>query len=308
MPYQYYRGGYKNIEVVVINDGSIDGTERIVKEYQVKDKRVVLINQTNHGVGYAKSIGIRSCTGDYIAFCDSDDWYDEDYLQEHYKHIAAYDADISQCRTFITTSVDAGNSDKIEVLDDDLVKKYVSYQSITVSLWDKLYKRNVLNSEEVFTDCRSAEDLYMNYVASKRAKRIVKFDTTKYNWYVNPDSLSRSIFKPERLESDFASWGRIIGDCAKNYPELEETARLSSELWICGTYRAMVNSHYHDKKLEKKIASYIRQDGLQKTLNAEHNKANKRFIRLALISMPLARYTWYIIRFGKNCAKKILRR
>lgn len=305
---QYYSGGYQNLEVVVINDGSTDGTEEIVKDFQTKDERVVLINQTNHGAGYAKSVGIRYCTGDYIAFCDSDDWFDADYLQEHYKHITAYDADISQCRTFATTSVDPGNTDRIEILDADLVKKYVSYQSINVSLWDKLYKREVLDTEEIFTDCRYAEDLYMNYVASKRAKRIVKFDTTKYNWYCNPNSLSRSSFKPIRLESDFNAWGRIINDCAKYYPQLEETARLSSELWICGTYRAMVNSHYHNKELEKRIATYIRQDGLQKALNAENNKANKRFIRLALISMPLARYTWYMMRFVKDGAKKILNR
>lgn len=68
-------------------------------------------------------------------------------------------------------------------------------------------------------------------------------------------------------------------------------ARLSSELWIAGTYRAMVHSHYHDKKLEKK-AVYIRQDGYEKTLAVEKNKANKRFICLAWISLHLARYIY----------------
>ena len=116
----------------------------------------------------------------------------------------------------------------------------------------------------------------MNYMACAYANRIVKFNTTKYNWYNNPNSLSRGKFDPVKLECDLSARNRIISDCKVNYPDLEETARLSSELWICGTYRLMVNCHYHNQKQEDMIAKYIRQDGI-KVLKAEKNKRNKRF-------------------------------
>jgi len=160
-------GRYQNLEILVVNDGSTDNTGKIVARYQNIDSRIKLMNQSNGGVGHARSVGIRSCSGDFIAFCDADDWYDADYLVEHFKHITKHDADISQCRTFATTSVDVGNTDRIEMIESDLVKKFLSYQGVTIPLWDKLYKRNVLDVAEIENDCRYAEDLYMNFIASK---------------------------------------------------------------------------------------------------------------------------------------------
>ena len=302
-------GHYRNIEVIVVNDASTDDTENIVNRYKEKDNRVVLINNAeNHGCGYGKSFGARNSTGRFIAFCDADDWYDDNFLCEHHRHIIQYQADISQCRTQQTEAPDFGNSDDIEIIEDDLVRKYLQYQSVNVSLWDKLYRRELVIGDDFLNELRYADDLYMNYIASKRCSRVVSFNSTKYNWYCNSASLSRGKFNPKRLECDITSWNMIISDCEICYPELVETARLSSELWIAGTYRAMVNSHYHNKELEKKIAQYIRQDGIIKTLAAEKNRANKRFIRLAMIYMPLARYTWYVLTDAKRIVKKVIRR
>ena len=298
-------GHYRNIEVIVINDASTDDTENIVRRYQEKDNRVVLINnEENHGCGYGKSFGARNSTGRFITFCDADDWYDNNYLSEHHKHISEYEADISQCRMQPTNLKDVGNSDKVDIIEDGLVKKYIQYQSVTVSICDKLFRRELVIGDDFLNELRYADDLYMNYIASRLCSRIVRFNSTKYNWYCNSASLSRGKFNPARLECDFTAWNMIIFDCEKCYPELVETARLSSELWIAGTYRSMVNSHYHNKELEKKIARYIRQDGIIKTLAAEKNRANKRFIRLAMISMPLARYTWYVLTGAKRMVKK----
>lgn len=99
----------------------------------------------------------------------------------------------------------------------------------------------------------------------------------------------------------------MIDDCKKNRPELEEQTRLSSELWLCGTYRVMVSSHYYNKELERKIANYIRQDGA-KPLRTEKNKRNKAFLRVAIVSFPLARVTWYGLHLGKDIVKKIIRK
>lgn len=79
-----------------------------------------------------------------IAFCDADDWYDDNFWCEHHRHIIQYHADISQCRTQHTEALDFGNSDDIEIIEDDLVRKYLQYQSVNVSLCDKLYRRELL--------------------------------------------------------------------------------------------------------------------------------------------------------------------
>ena len=285
-------GGYYFIEIIVVNDGSTDSTQTIVENIAKDDNRIILINKENGGVGSARSKGIKESIGDYIAFCDSDDWYDNNFLEEHIKHLERYDADISQCRTLISSAKDVGNNERITIMDmNSFVSEYLNYNCVSVSLWDKVYKREVLNNREIFNSLHYSEDLYMNYVACKYAKRIVKFNTTKYNWFNNTSSLSRGKFNPMKLESDFQVWGTIIEDCKKSYPELAETARISSELWICGTFRYMISCRYHNKELEKDIKTYIRQDG-RKPLKAEKNKRNKAFLRIALFSFPVARLVW----------------
>ena len=303
---QYCRGEYKNVEIIVVNDGSTDNTENIVKKFMLDNHRIKLYNQVNSGVGAARSLGIKMSTGDFIAFCDSDDWFDTNFLQEHIKYLKKYDADISICRTYITGTINKENSNEISVLNKpNIIKSYINYEEISVSLWDKIFKKDVLKIDEIFNDFRYSEDLYMNYIACKYANKIIKFNTTKYNWFNNPASLSRGKFNPIKLECDFAVWNKIIDDCRNNYPDLVETARLSSELWICGTYRLMVSCHYKDKDKENMIARYIHQDGI-KVLKAEKNKRNKLFLCFAYVSFPLARIVWYIMNYCKAIIKKII--
>lgn len=305
---QAFLGGYQNVEIIVINDGSTDDTEQLVREISDKDNRVKVISQQNCGVGVAKSRGVRESTGDYIAFCDSDDWFEFNYLQEHIAHLKEYNADISMCRTQISNCPDTGNSNELIIKDTpNIVSDYLHYSGITVSLWDKVFKRCVLDLDEIENDYRYSEDLFMNYVACKYAKRFVYFNTTKYNWFNNVTSLSRGRFNPVKLECDFASWKRIIDDCHKNHPELEENARLSSEMWICGTYRYTVTCHFHDKEMEDHIAKYIRQDGI-KVLGAEKNCRNKIFLVFAYFSFPLARYVWYLMNGIKKVIKELLKK
>jgi glycosyltransferase involved in cell wall biosynthesis len=300
-------GGYRNIEVLVVNDGSTDATADIVKKYIDCDNRVRMVYQQNLGCGSAKCRGIKECSGDYIAFCDADDWFEYNFLQEHIKHLEKYKCEISMCQTHISNAIHTGYNELIEIKKKPyLVKDYIQYDGISVSLCDKVFKREVLDNDEICNDFRYADDLYMNYIACKYANSIVKFNTTKYNWFNNTSSLSRGKFNHVRIDNDFSAWKRIIGDCKKNYPELEKTARLSSELWICGTYRSMVNGHYHDKKQEDRIAKYIRQDGLE-VFKAEKNKRNKAFLRIAYVSFPLARVVWYSMNGCRRVVKNLRR-
>ncbi|KHS57836.1 glycosyl transferase family 2 [Terrisporobacter othiniensis] len=76
---------YKNFELILINDGSSDGSLDICKEYIDKDERIVLINKNNEGVSSARNEGIDKSTGKYIVFCDSDDYIEKNYFKYLYK-------------------------------------------------------------------------------------------------------------------------------------------------------------------------------------------------------------------------------
>ena len=77
---------WNNIEIVLVDDGSQDGSSEICDEYAKQDKRIIVIHKENGGVSSARNRGIEVCTGDYILFVDSDDFLSEDYIESFFKY------------------------------------------------------------------------------------------------------------------------------------------------------------------------------------------------------------------------------
>lgn len=76
---------YKNLEIIVINDGSTDNSGEICQEYAQKDNRIVYIEKENGGQSEARNMGLDRMTGSYVTFVDSDDWVELDYVETLYK-------------------------------------------------------------------------------------------------------------------------------------------------------------------------------------------------------------------------------
>lgn len=87
----------KNIEIVCVNDGSTDGSLEILKQYQAKDKRIIIINQKNLGLSAARNAGIQRSNGDFIVFIDSDDYIAEDMIEKMYQAIIYKNSDVVSC-------------------------------------------------------------------------------------------------------------------------------------------------------------------------------------------------------------------
>ena len=88
---------FKNIEIILVNDGSTDNSEEIIQSYD--DNRIVYIKQKNQGPSAARNLGIDLAKGEYIGFVDSDDWIDADYYEKLYNAIAANNAIITNILT-----------------------------------------------------------------------------------------------------------------------------------------------------------------------------------------------------------------
>ena len=157
---------YKNIEIILVNDGSTDNSKKICEEYKKKDKRIRLINKENGGQGSAKNTGIQYATGNYIGFVDSDDYIDEDMYEVLYNLCIDNHAEISMIA--FNKVIDGkimktiNFNEEIMVLDKfNAMKELLLDREIKSYNWNKLYKKELF--EEIkFSEELKYEDIEIN--------------------------------------------------------------------------------------------------------------------------------------------------
>lgn len=189
---------YCNLEIIIINDGSIDRCPVIAEEYAKKDRRICLVHQENAGVSEARNAGMRLSHGSYLSFIDSDDFIEPDYYETLYRILCSNNADISICNKRIINStvvrpfpydmpegvtLFSGNEALLELVNDKWLRNY---------LWDKLFKKELFGGIE-FPKDRTFEDMAIMHKIFYRAKTIVITHEIKYNYTLRKDALSSSM-------------------------------------------------------------------------------------------------------------------
>lgn len=180
------RQSYKNIEIILIDDGSTDNSGKICDYYGGKDKRIKVIHKKNEGVSVARNMGIEESKGKYITFVDSDDFIDESYVENLYAQCIYKNVDLSICgindifgeREIIKTSVEYSKIlDSKEAMKELLNEKY--YNSV---IWAKMYKKNLFNNVKFNKNMKIAEDLDVLYRIIDKCN-FINIDTSKKLYY-----------------------------------------------------------------------------------------------------------------------------
>lgn len=173
---------YKNLEIILVDDGSQDKSGNICDEYKMKDDRIKVIHKQNGGLSDARNVGMKIAKGRYIQFIDSDDFIDKDMIEILYKIIIENDADISMCSNYILkenkrTSDSSGKMyiyNRIEALREILLdEKIRSYA------WNKLMKKELFTDIE-FPKGKVFEDILTIPKIFEKSSKIVYLDIPKY--------------------------------------------------------------------------------------------------------------------------------
>lgn len=180
------RQTYKNIEIIVVNDGSTDKSGIICDEFAKEDPRIKVIHTTNKGVSSARNLGIREANGKYITFIDSDDYVNERYIEILYNLCKNEKADIGICGT-----MDVSENEEI-ICKSKIIKKTLNYEAtikelllekyFTNVIWAKMYKKEIFCDVKFNLKTKIGEDLELLYQVIKRCK-IINVDTSKYLYY-----------------------------------------------------------------------------------------------------------------------------
>ena len=189
---------YQNLEILIIDDGSTDGSDRICDEYAEKDQRVKVVHQKNKGLSSARNVGLDWMTGEMVAMLDSDDAYDITFIEELKSAMEREQADLALSKYTIHSTSGKMNRGKKDVLkpwiqagtyDRAELLRALSDGSLNVSVFNKLYRRE-LWKEIRFLDGHVCEDREATYRIISKCGKAVVVDSPLYFYRKRPGSIT----------------------------------------------------------------------------------------------------------------------
>ena len=197
----------KDIEVILINDGSTDNSLSICNSYKKMDKRIKVINKCNSGVSSARNDGIKNSLGKYVTFIDSDDWIEKDMLQSLYEQAERNNCDMCLCNYILqfkdrseNIELEVGKSNIIEKeILTDLILPFVGPEKVGENFniagfrspWGKLYKRSIIEENNIRFDDKLSigEDVIFNLEFLANSKKVSHVRDFFYHYIQHEDSI-----------------------------------------------------------------------------------------------------------------------
>ena len=226
---------WQDFEIILVDDGSKDGSGALCDDYVAKDARVRVIHQENHGVSRARNAGLDAATGKFVAFVDADDYVKLDYLEHLHRNLVGSGADIASCdyQEVIQADVRGTNipfvaesrmiTDKATYFEDMVTAREAYWSTITA----KLYRRELIGDTRFNAPFRYGEDhVFLFDIFSKAPK--VHQDTYQGYYYVRNESsatLSRNANNVYRCENEM----KMCQYKLWNLPE--DVAHLKNGFW-----------------------------------------------------------------------------
>ena len=219
---------YKNLEIILVDDGSDDACPLICDEYMKKDKRVKVVHKNNGGLSSARNAGLAIATGDFVGFVDSDDWIHPDmYAVLHKTLVENKDCQIAECKYQIVSktaqnvmnygySVTKWNK---KIMMDNFFRVNGEYYNPVVCT--KLIRKSILN-KFYFVDTVN-EDWEATYEWYKRSSCVAFVDLQLYYYFFNGNGIVNSKFKVSRL-GYLEVWDRLVKKAKKDFPEYHSAA------------------------------------------------------------------------------------
>ncbi len=208
---------YKNLEIILVDDGSPDNCPKICDEWAKKDSRIIVIHKNNGGLADARNAALEIYTGDYVVFIDSDDWVDSDYVSFLYSKINDSKADVVCCDfyfEFLDRETEIIETESHTFVSNVLIS--FLYDEIRPEVCSKMYSRRIIGDLRVNVDNKYAEDVPFNYYICKKCSKLVNTGIPKYHYLQNSgNSLTTPYLSYARVES-YKLYLQIISECKNN--------------------------------------------------------------------------------------------
>ncbi len=248
---------YSNLQIILVDDGSTDGSEKICDLMAEQDERIMVIHKPNGGLSDARNVGISYATGSFIAFLDSDDYIHHQMYQELIHQMDVHDADIAECnyiKTIKTRTDLPYRGCVVQIADrNQALISMMRWECFDISVWNKVYKRELLDG--LFFPIRKiCEDEFWTYQVFFRAKKLLHLEYTfHYYQQARADSILTKGFTEKNYASTEALFQRLRF-MEENAPELVDEAKISI---ITHFFHHMMSFTYLDLRSRKVRKKYF---------------------------------------------------
>jgi glycosyltransferase involved in cell wall biosynthesis len=238
---------FKEIEIIVIDDGSEDNSVDIIKKYATNDERIKLIQQQNAGPAKARNQGLENATGRYLMFCDSDDWYEPNMCQIMYDTIEKEKVDVVCCHNFFGWEENLSAKEKEERLGGKYYNpkksgkhtlKDKTILSTNVLLWNKIWRRDIVEKYGIrFPEYHEHDDDAFWYMYAMVSKNVFYLSTPLYNYFIRSGSIMSNLTnKRPRNRMDRIAISEYVLDFILKHDLKKQKARL-----MCNIFRKQLS-------------------------------------------------------------------
>lgn len=198
---------YRNLEIILVDDGSADGSGKMCDTFAGEDDRIRVIHKPNGGLSDARNVGIEQATGTYLAFVDGDDWIDGQMYEKMLAALITYKGDFAACRyrcIYPDRTVDE-STNRLAVFEgrqalESFIAEEDQYQ-IQNAAWNKLYRRELLGKQR-FPVGKWYEDIVFTTILLSKVKRLVYLDEAFYNYVIDREGSIMSAGIGKRILTD----------------------------------------------------------------------------------------------------------
>lgn len=195
---------YKNIEIILINDGSKDNSGKICDMYKRKDSRIEVFHKENAGVSEARNLGIQKATGEYLCFVDADDFVMNDYIEYMHQLIAKDSSDIAICAKMFSNFNEKQTSDVvIEYLDgENSVIRILNYR-MPIGVYSRIFKKDLIDNNGIrfLKDIFMGEGFNFNVACFQKAKKVIISNYKVYYYRRDNATSATSNFSIKKCEN-----------------------------------------------------------------------------------------------------------
>ena len=283
---------HKNLEIIVVNDGSTDGSKEICLNIAKKDNRIIYLEKPNGGLSDARNFGLEIASGDYLFFLDSDDTIDNDCIKTLYSLIEENQSDIAVGQfniVYDTGKVETGEDGTTLLLNNEQALECALYDEFSISACAKLFKRELFKKIR-FPVGRLYEDVATTYKALFNAEKISYIGKGVYNYLIRQGSITRKEFNEKKLDV-ITSSDEMCDFCSQTFPSIEK-ATIRRRVWARLNVLTQIAVSKKGYKPIKPIISFVKKHGKIVLKDKRAPKRDKLAIRCLSVGFWFFKLVW----------------